>query len=234
MFSRSYYNDADLFIYALGEMCPIFFAGNRHNYARWMVRYYLNLVNMENTHPGIRRILQNGALSVTRSSHSFSRTPVDITLEQTVNADAASRLTCIAAFGRSESARRRWMITMSVRSVTVGHLLTRCGLKSKEDISKSQRPYRVNKDNEDLQRLISGIQNTMNPFIQEPDDNLYCLTTRVKVADDIRDDLVGCIDKGKAWHDEFLNGCIKDAAGFEKPIPRRKVRNFAKFTPTKI
>ncbi|KAK2165174.1 hypothetical protein LSH36_54g10027 [Paralvinella palmiformis] len=98
-------NDFDLFIYVLGEMCPIFFAGYRPNYARWVVRYYLNLVNMENSHPGIRHILQNDALSVKRSSRSFSRTPFDITLEQTVDADAASSLTGIAAFGRSESAK---------------------------------------------------------------------------------------------------------------------------------
>jgi len=112
MFSRAYTtNDFDLFIYVLGEMCPIFFAGYRPNYARWVVRYYLNLVNMENSHPGIRHILQNDALSVKRSSRSFSRTPFDITLEQTVDADAASSLTGIAAFGRSESAKRRWMIT---------------------------------------------------------------------------------------------------------------------------
>ena len=121
MFSRAYRNnDVDLFIYALGEMCPIFFAGYGPNYARWVVRYYLNLVNMENSHPGIRHILQNGALSVNRSSRSFSRTPVNITLEQTVNADAVSRLTGIAAFERS--AKRRWMLTRSVRSAIVNNM----------------------------------------------------------------------------------------------------------------
>ena len=49
----------------------------------------------------------------------------------------------------------------------------------------------------------------------------------MKVADDIKDDLLGCLEKGKAWHDEFLNGCLKDSSRFEKPIPRRKVKNFA-------
>ena len=220
-------NDLDLFIFTLHEMCPIFFAGNRPNYSRWMVKYLLNLLNIEETHPGLRAILQKGAFSIRRTQKSFSRTAVDITLEQTVNADAASRSTGIAAFGLSDSARRRWMMTKSVRSAVLGHLLTSCGMKSNEDVSKSLKPYRVKRDNEDLHKLVDGIQNTMNPFSQEKDDNLYCLTTGVKVATEIRDDLLGCMDKGKSWHDDFLAGCFQDASRFEKPIPRRKVKNFA-------
>ena len=42
-------NDVDLFIYALGRICYLFFACNCPNYARWMVKYYHNLVNMDNT-----------------------------------------------------------------------------------------------------------------------------------------------------------------------------------------
>ena len=97
-------NDVDLFIYALALICPMFFACHRPNYARWMVKYLHSLINMENTHPGIRKIFENGALTIRRSSRSFSRNAVDITLEQTVNADAASRSTGISAFSQSDSA----------------------------------------------------------------------------------------------------------------------------------
>ena len=105
-FSRAYRtNNLQLFIFTLGQMCPILLAGNGPNYARWMVRYYHNLMNMDNTHPGVRESLEKGALSVRRTNKSFSRIQVDITLEQTVNADAASRLTGIASFSQSDSAR---------------------------------------------------------------------------------------------------------------------------------
>ena len=63
--------DLDLFIYALGLMCPMFFAGNRPNYPRWMVKYRHNLINMDNTHPGIRPTFENGALSIRRSNKSL-------------------------------------------------------------------------------------------------------------------------------------------------------------------
>jgi len=61
----------------LGDMCPIVFAGYRPNYARWMVRFYLNLVNMENSHLGIRHILQNGDIS-SRTSRRHSLTKANL------------------------------------------------------------------------------------------------------------------------------------------------------------
>ena len=66
-------------------------------------RYCLRLLNIDNTHPGLRDLLQGGAFSVGRTSTSLSRTPVDMTLEQMVNADAASRLTGLSSFTNSDS-----------------------------------------------------------------------------------------------------------------------------------
>jgi hypothetical protein len=91
-------NDVDLFVYALHLMVPLFFACNKHNYARWMTMFVLHLVNMDKSHPGLRQILSRGALSVRRTHNNLSRNPIDMTLEQTINADAASRLTGIASF----------------------------------------------------------------------------------------------------------------------------------------
>jgi len=74
-------NDVDHFIYAIQQICPIFFATHRPNYARWMTGYYLNLLSMEHTHEGSRAMFEGGALSVLRTSKSFSRCAVDLTLK---------------------------------------------------------------------------------------------------------------------------------------------------------
>jgi len=86
-------NDVELFTMALTELTDLFFAMNRQNYARWMAKYRLDLMNIEITHPGLTNILNAGAFSVRRTNNEFARLPVDLTLEQTVNADAASRMT---------------------------------------------------------------------------------------------------------------------------------------------
>ena len=65
--------------------------------------------------------------------------PVDMCLEQTINADAASRKTGIAAFTQSESARKRWTRTHSAKSAVVRDLLNMAGLKQTDDCSKDLR-----------------------------------------------------------------------------------------------
>ena len=58
------------------------------------------------------------------------------------------------------------------------------------DNRETLKPYLVKKANEDLQNVISVIQNTMNPFVLEPDNNFNCLTTAMKVAEDNRDGII--------------------------------------------
>ena len=150
-------------MYALDQMCAVFFAASRPNYARWMVLYLLNLLNIESTHQGLRLMLENGAFTTRRTSKPFSRSAVDITLEQTVNIDAASRLTGIGSFTNLAAARGRWMITRSVRSTVVTDLLAKAGISSVEDITKELKPYRMQRDNDDLASVIQVIENTLKP-----------------------------------------------------------------------
>ena len=128
-------NDIDLYIHALGKMCPIFFATHRPNYARWMTKYQLNLLNMESTHEGIWSMFEGGALSICRTPKTFSRTVVDLTLEQTVNKDAASRQGGIAAFTQCVKARKRWTLTRSFRGAIAGTLLEMAGLTLTDTVS---------------------------------------------------------------------------------------------------
>ena len=178
------------------------------------------MLNIDSTHPGVKETLASGALSVRRSDKSFSRTFVDQTLE-------AQCSTGIAAFSTSDSARRRWMLTKAARSGIVGSLLEKAGLKTKEDVSKNLKPYRKKKDNDDLQKLIDGIQNTMNPFQQLPEPYLYCITSGKEVDELVKEDLLNCREKGETWQKEYVSGCFKDDARFEQPVQRRKVKNFA-------
>ena len=227
LYSRGYRtNNLDLFVYALGRMIPAFFAGNRPNYARWMICYHLNLLNIDTSHPGLRQVLENGALAIKRTNRPFSRTGVDMTLEQSINADAASRLTGIAAYARSDRARQRWMITRSARSAIVGDLLTQAGLKAHDDVAKETKRYRLERYQNDLIKVLDGVASTMDPFDLELDDSLYCLTTGRAASKEIKEDLLNIQNKGSTWADEFMNGRTEDPKRFEKPIPRRKIKNF--------
>ena len=71
-----------------------------------MVQHHNNLLMLNESHPDIE--FQNGGFGVKRTSNNFSRSPIDLTLEQTVDADAASQRTGIGTFTYSISARQRW------------------------------------------------------------------------------------------------------------------------------
>ena len=111
------------------------------------------------------------------------------------------------------------MITRSARSAIIGCLLTKAGLKKTEDITKDLKPYRIKKDNDDLNRVVDGIVARMNPFDVEGDTNIYCLTTGKSISDDIKQDLLSCKKKGEVWCDEFMAGCLT--------VKRRKIKNFS-------
>ena len=75
-------NDFSLYAHCLFEMSDIF-SFDGHNYSRYLAYFAVFLANLEETHPGSRALLQNGAFSVARSFVPGSRCPVDKTIEET-------------------------------------------------------------------------------------------------------------------------------------------------------
>ncbi|GFY39739.1 uncharacterized protein TNIN_91131 [Trichonephila inaurata madagascariensis] len=72
----------------------------------------------------------------------FSRIPIDLTLEQTINAEAARRLSGIAHF-TSIAASQRWTKSHSIRAAIISHVLDVCGLKQLQDVSADLQPNRI-------------------------------------------------------------------------------------------
>ena len=153
---------------------------------------------------------------------------MDLTLEQTVNADAASRMTGISAFTQNVNARSRWMITHSLRSAILGYLFTLAGLRKSEDSTQELTHHRIVRDNSDVQKIISGIEETLNPFNEAAQDgNLYCLSTGKATTEEVKSELLHCTEMGKRHRDAFTEECLTNPGRFEKPIKRCKVKNFS-------
>ena len=53
---------------------------------------------MSETHPKVYDDFKNGRFSIARTEKHFSQESIDLTLEQTINADSANQKTGIAAF----------------------------------------------------------------------------------------------------------------------------------------
>ena len=88
-FSRSIRTgDLDLYTFYLQRMTALFFTFNHQNYSRWLTMYHDKLLKLKNSHPNIYEEFKNGCFSPKQTSKPFSRIPIDLTLEQTINSDA--------------------------------------------------------------------------------------------------------------------------------------------------
>ena len=143
-----------------------------------------------------------------------------------MNKDAASRQTRVAVFTQCVKARKRWTVTRSMRGSIVGCLLEIAGMTTQEGISQELKLYRIQRDNNDLQMVVKRLEEMLNSFTMD-DDKLYCLTTGRAASIDVMSDLLTIVNKGTMWYDEFLTGCKDNPDRFDKPIKRRKVKNFA-------
>lgn len=219
-------SNVDLFIYASSKMLPYFFILNHQNYARYLTRNIDNLVNMDLTHPGLSNQLRNGALSIRRTPKNFARNAVDITLEQTINANAANKLTGISAFTNSIATRNKWAETHSTRMAIIRDFYELIGFIKKQDVGDTAHENRNFKQK--VTKFIKTVEETFNPFEKEiSPEHLFNLTTGKAASQPTADFLLNLKPNGIKKMDQFITECNINLQRFEQPINRTKVLNFA-------
>ncbi|KAG1693158.1 Complement component receptor 1-like protein [Nymphon striatum] len=220
-------SNIDLYTFALTQATDIFFGTNRQNYARWMSKYQLDLMNITTTHPGLKEMLVAGLFSIRRTDNQFSRVPVDLTLEQTVNADAASRMTGYTDATNNFSARLRWSATKGARAALISAMLEMAGMNMTRDAQAELTPSRITRDNNDLHNLLKTIEGFANPFKLES-ETVVNIRTGKAATNEISDSLLSVEDKGRDKHDAFISECFDDPTRFEKAITQNYLKTFAK------
>ena len=204
-------NDIKGFAHSLTPLIALFLMTNHINYSRWLTKFQLDIYNIETTHPGLLPILEQGAFTVRRTDHKFSRIPVDLILEQTVNADAASRLTGMSAMTNNYSARLRWMLTKSARAAFISKIHEITGMTNYEDVTPDLRPSRLKRNKTDLDKLVQQLQKTCNPFKDESTkkDELYNISTGKSTSVSVKKYLLEIPIEGHKRHIQFVKECME-------------------------
>ena len=219
-------NKVDDFTRAMTPIIALFFVTNHVNYSRWLSKFQLDLLNIDNTHPGLREILEQGAFSVRRTDHNFNRLPVDFTLEQTINADGASRQTGVSSMTNNYNARLCWMLTKAARASFIDKVNDLAAISDKEDVTSDLQSSRLRRKATDLQSMIDQILETCNPFQDLNSESLFNIHTGKAASDAVKQCLLNIPGNGKAYHKKFIEECTADAGRFEKPITRFKLVTF--------
>ena len=116
----------------------------------------------------------NGMFSINRTTKTFSGNPIDLTLEQTVNADASSQRTGIASMTNSISAHQHWAESHFLRTTIISYLNEDLNLTKNEEITESLKASNINKDNLAMKEIKPTIENSLNPFNKDADpDGLF-------------------------------------------------------------
>lgn len=203
----------------------ILFTFNHQNYAKWLCRFNDNLENIEKSNAEFAQ-LQNGAFSIRRSNRNFSRSPIDLTLEQTINANAGNRLKGISAFTNNINARKKWATTHSIRTFRVHQFYEFIGIINLHDLSENHSKTKVYAERVD--RFICAVEESLNPFQENLNPNyLYNLSSGKAASEDTANFLLNVISTGKHQLNSFIKECLLCPKRFDQPIRRNKIKTFS-------
>ena len=203
--------DLELYISCFPKIIDLFFAMNHPNYASWAVRYYENLINLPKTHPEVFDDFEKGWFAIKRTEKPFSATPIDLTLEQTINADAVNQKIEISSMTNSISARQRWSESHYLRTAIISDVYEELGMTKKDDLTKDLKTYKVKKDSADFQKVRTMIRDTMNPFDNNiGQEYLFNLGTGKAASKETETFLLNMESIGEEERKRFVSECIEN------------------------
>lgn len=220
--------DFQLYLDTLPKIINLFFVLNHQNYAKWGVQYHYNLTKVPTTHPGLEEDFQRGFFGVKRTNKPFSRQPIDLTLEQTINADAARTLTGITHLTHLISARQRWARSHDIRSSIITHVLDELGITKKQDISADLQPNNIKRSSQQLTQFINTFDQYVNPFsLDLAPDQLFNIGSGKAASSEVEEFLLNIQKTGEELRTTFISECASDPKRFEKAIKKTSIHNFS-------
>ena len=153
---------------------------------------------------------------------------IDLTSEQNVNADAACQRSGITSLTNSISAQKRWAQSHSIRTSILSKLFEELGMTSKEDISEELKLHRVKQNCHHLEKIVSSINDTMNPFASTIEkEHLFNIANGKAALGGTADFLNNVWTIGFSARDCFIKDCNDDPNSYQNPIKQQKIKNFA-------
>ena len=145
----------ELHLSSIRDMIPWFFSYGRINYSRYLPIYYLEMIDLQTTHPFVHGHLLDGEFAVKRQDdHGFALTACDQVIEQTYNRDSKTKggLTGITL---QKGAVRRWILRHPARAaITNSCFSMSCATSGKQSLKPSMIVSRALIDEQAVQDVI--------------------------------------------------------------------------------
>ena len=221
-------NDFTLYKSSLKSMAPLFFIMDHQNYARYLTAYVASLDQIDCSHPQASHHLRECALSVTRSKYKASGTAVDQTIEQTINKHAKSA-GGVVGLSRNLQAYDRWILTRHERAHYVSTMLGFVGMGDNgSDQRRDQKESDFKRGSKSVEKTIEAICNFINPFEMYEQDCLVCLSSGLKVPQEVAQGLVKLDEIGSNEHEKFIKERLYEKEiSLHAPLKKKKLKTFA-------
>ena len=133
----------------------------------------------------------------------------------------------IVSFRNSETALRRWSITMTQRAMAITELRTFSGLENSEQSATQCRPSRIKKDHAQMTSLSDKVDHSCNPFSIDDTTSLLNIATGHAASQTTSDYLLNTLQRGSKEKENFVNEWTNASQRFLQPVKRKKIENFA-------
>ena len=229
-------NNFALYCACLYKMSDLFFSFDGHNYSRYLTFFSVFLANVEESHPGATRLLQNGAFSVARSLIPGNRCPVDKTIEETFMKYAKSRGGSggcgagVIGLVNDPNTYQRWVRTTHERAQYVEATFSMADMLAESRGNKKHRdlrPAEVKKSETMVSRAVAAVTSFINPFDVSDPEKLYCLSSGAAVDSDVERSVLGAEKVGKDAKENFIRDRLEKKDHFFEPIKKMKLKTMS-------
>ena len=225
-------SDWNLHVAVLRLMMPWYFAYDRTNYSRYLPAYWMEMVDLPESHPSLyHELSQMGAWTVQRhGNHAFASIAYDQAIEETLNRDCKTP-GGIKGITINRGAVQRWILAQPERAAIARECEVMAGDHKVERVSKELDQPRIRRLEESVTSVISTIKSMINPF-ENTTGELVAISSGAVAIDAVKDDLLNAKAKGEAATQEFIKerllvGTGSKQADFHDTIKQQKLKTFA-------
>ena len=216
-----------MYLDALTELVPWFFALDHTNYARWIPLHLRDMAELANKHPDVFTEFSNGHFTVQKTKRMFSAVPLDQAHEQNngyVKGDGEA-----IGLTNNATALRRWMVAGPevARVIVEFEDFNMHPRNQQETRHHEETPSVQNTFARDVASLVAVIEELGNPF-EEDSQDLLVLDTKEIADHAVIETVRNAKQIGQDQFEAFSKECIVDRTkSIEKAIHRNKLPLFA-------
>ena len=223
--------DWDGHLAAIRALLPWMFAYDRTNYARYLPVYWLEMMDLEKTHPFIYREMMKGNFAVQRqNTHGFARVPCDLTIEQTANRDSKTK-GGMTGFTTNKGAVNRWSRAHHERAAITRRCEEMAGRGQQSSVHRDLKESQMKTDQESVDNIRETIINMVNPFdpeIEADSAELIHLSSGAVATPEVCSDLLDAYKKGNQIFLEFSEKRLqKGEADLHDRLAKMNLKTFS-------